>query len=904
MFTYVADTPEKNAYVLGVGHGTTTSLNGQVGTGLLWTSDVEGSNLRIYNAVPSNGFLTLINSFVIPGVTKFTRPVFGDARAYMGTTQGALYGFGSPVNLPFNCSAPYDFGVVALKNSSAPLTVQCQAVVNTVVTAVSLAGNKNFVVSGVPSLPLTVQAGSNFSFQAMFTPGQVGPLSSSVLLNTTANGYSPNMPVALKGTGESLNPLLAINPNTVSFTGVITGQQQGGVNSSVILYNQGNGILNITGIDFSIVSEGGATVQPNMTAGGPQVQQFTFYNVPTSIPAKSQAIVNVNFNPSQSGNFAVYLTVHSNGGNSILDVLATSGTYPAALIEFQAADGSGNWIPYTNGTTFTFGAVTEQQTKTLKMRLTNSGDKNAGRLSVTVSKPPFGVPGIIGAANAVDLGEGTSLGAGESATASLFCSVPKSQVNVDSYNGSTTWTLNTGDPNMGKVFIPFSCQAVSEQVGPLAANGSATYRYDFCAVENNPGRQLSNMLFASPNNTNEMCITACGAAGYKYCGTQYLQECWAGNSVPIQSTLDRDCNYACTGSINETCGGNGYFHNASYISLFVNPALPEGAKNPTGGNNGGNTATPSESPAVIGSYSFIGCYTEASAGRALPNRVDNDAGMTLEYCASQMQAYTYFGVEYGQECYGGNVLGQGAALTNIGDCSIACPGNSSEPCGAGNRLQLYQSNSTISVSASTTTGAPITSPTASSMTPASIGAFSYVGCYTEGTAGRALADSRVDNDPAMTLEFCAGQMQAYQYFGVEYGQECYGGSTLGAGSVSAPASDCSFPCPGNANELCGAGGRLQLYQKNSSLPTSSSGVLPTMTSTAVSTPTGPATVQSITGWSYVGCYTEGTSDRALNGLENPVSSNKNTVEVCGAACAGFTYFGVEYGSECETLLLI
>ena len=878
-----------------MGHGTTTSLNGQAGTGLLWTSDVEGANLRIYNAVPSNGYLTLINSFVIPGVTKFTRPVFGDARAYIGTTQGALYGFGSPVNLPFNCSAPYDFGTVALKNSSAPLTIQCQAVVSTVVTAVSLAGNKNFVISGVPTLPVTVQQGSNFSFQAVFSPAQVGPLSSSVLLNTTANGYSPNMPVALKGTGESLNPLLAVNPNTVSFSGVVTGQLQGGVNSSVIFYNQGDMALNITGIDYSIVSEGGPTVKPNGTAGNPQVSQFTFYNLPTSIPAKSQVVVTVNFNPSTSGNFAVYLTVHSNGGNSILDVLATSGTYPAALIEFQAADGSGKWVPYTNGTIFTFGSVLEQQTKTLKMRLTNVGDKNAGRLSVTVSKPPFGVPGIIGAVNSIDLGEGTSLGAGESANASLFCSVPKSQVNVDSYNGSTTWTMNTGDPNMGKVFIPFSCQAVSEQVGPLAANGSAIYRYDFCAVENNPGRQLSNFLYASQNNTNEMCITACGAAGYKYCGSQYLQECWAGNSIPIQSSLERDCNYACTGSINETCGGNGYFHNGSYISLFMNPALPEGAKNPTGGNNGGgNTAVSLASPATIGSFAFVGCYTEASAGRALQNRVDNDTGMTLEFCASQMIAYKYFGVEYWQECYGDNVLGPGSALTHLSDCSFACPGNSSEACGAGNRLQLYQTNSTITISNSTTTGGPTTSPTSTSQTPSSIGAFSYLGCYTEGTNSRALADSRVDNDGGMTLEYCAGQMKAYQYFGVEYGQECYGGNSLGVGAVHAPESDCSFPCPGNAYELCGAGSRLQLYKRNGSLPTS------TLSSGATPTPTGPVTVQSISGWSYLGCYTEGTNTRALSGLLDPVSGNQNTVEACGAACAGFKYFGVEYGSECES----
>ena len=105
-FNHVADSPEKNAYILGVGHGTVTSLNDQPGTGLVWTSDVEGSNLRIHNAIPdpTSNLLVEINSFVLPGVTKFTRPVFGDGIVFQGTTIGAIYALGAPVNLPMNCT--------------------------------------------------------------------------------------------------------------------------------------------------------------------------------------------------------------------------------------------------------------------------------------------------------------------------------------------------------------------------------------------------------------------------------------------------------------------------------------------------------------------------------------------------------------------------------------------------------------------------------------------------------------------------------------------------------------------------------------------------------------------------------------------------------------------------------
>ena len=643
-FTKVADTPEKNAYVLGTGHGTTTSLNGQAGTGLYWLTDVDGYNLRIYNAVPQNGALQLIKSANIPGVTKFARPVFGDGRAYVGTLQGALYCFGSPVNLPFTCSSPNDFGKELLNSTSAAKTIQCQAGVDTQVTSLNLKGNPNFKITSYPSLPVSVSKGQNFSFQAVFAPQTPGPLSSDVVLSTVngGTGYSITTPVSLKGTGDSLSPLLAVTPNTVSFSGVITGQQAGGVSQSIIFSNNGDADLHITSIDYSTISETGALVTPNKTAQGVQVGPFTFQGVPSVIPGGSQVTVEVNFNPSESGNFAVYVNVNSDGGKKVFDVVATAGTYPKAVLEFQAADGSGKWIPYTNNSPpFTFGNVYEQHTKSLKMRLTNNGSSSAASLSVTVSKPPFGVPGIIGAQNQVDLAEGTVLAAGESATAVLYCSVPQSQVNIDSYNGSALWTMNTGDPSFGKQFIQFTCNAVAEQVGPLASNGSAIYRYDGCWKENDPGRQLKTQLWGqNPNNTNGDCINACAAKGYALAGTQYESECWCGTAQPKHQTNETDCNYQCTGNSTQTCGGNGYFHDGSFISLFNN------------GNGVPSTGTTTD-PGIVksaGAYNYTGCYTEATVGRALSAKAISTSDMTIEYCAGNCTGYQLFGVEYGQEC--------------------------------------------------------------------------------------------------------------------------------------------------------------------------------------------------------------------------------------------------------------
>ncbi|MCJ1427052.1 hypothetical protein MMC29_004955 [Sticta canariensis] len=880
VFTKVADSPQKNAYILGVGHGTTTSLNGQSGTGLVWVSDVEGSNLRVYKAVPQNGLLELIQSANIEGVTKFTRPVFGDGRVYIGTTLGALHCFGSPVNLPLTCSSPNDFGNVSINSTSSVKTIQCKANVNAQVTGINLKGNANFQIAGQPSLPFTVTAGNNVSFQVTFNPTSPGPLSSDVLLDTIngAAGYALTTPVSLKGVGDSADPLLAVSPNTVTFNGVITGQQEGGVTQSIIFSNQGDGPLTIVGLDYSVISETGAFVQPTTTSDGVKIGPFTFKDLPTSIPGNGQATIDIVFDPSTNGNFAVYVHVRSNGGTKIFDVFGTAATNPVALLEFQAADGSGAWIEYTHDSPpFTFGDVYEQQTKVLKMRLTNKGESSAASLSVTVSKPPFGVPGIIGAQNQVDLGEGTALGAGESASANLFCSVPKSQVNVDSYSGSAVWTLNVGDPNFGKQFINFTCNAVAEQVGPLYANGSATYRYAGCYKENNPGRQLKTQVYGSQDNTNDICIAACGAQQYAFAGTQYLTECWCGNNIPILKSTDADCNYACSGNKNETCGGNGYFNNGdSFISLFSN-----------GLGGSGPTVVPS-----VGGFNYSGCYTEATNGRALSGKTLNANDMTIEHCASNCTSYKYFGVEFGSECYCGNTLGAGTVKAAGTDCSMTCPGNPNEICGNGNRLTLYAvaGQASLSSSADPTTSTSVPVPTGP-ITVQSAGSFNFTGCYTEATTGRALTGSALANN-AMTVEKCAAFCAAYTYMGIEYASECYCGNTIAAGSILA-ASGCSMTCSGNSSEYCGGPNRLDLYTAGSATAGTSTG---STTSVATPTPTGPITVQSVGKFNFTGCYTEDTAGRALTG--STLANNDMTVEKCAAFCAAYTYMGIEYASEC------
>jgi len=181
-------------------------------------------------------------------------------------------------------------------------------------------------------------------------------------------------------------------------------------------------------------------------------------------------------------------------------------------------------------------------------------------------------------------------------------------------------------------------------------------RYTGCFKENNPGRQLKTQLYAdATNNTNAECIAACAKGNYIFCGTQYNRECWAGPTIPVQQVDDGNCNYPCTGDVNQICGGNGVGAGAggSYISLFADSSQYNGnTTTPTSG--GGGTTTPPVggpyvNPGVLG-YSSLGCYTEGTNTRALSNQV-TPANKTVAGCitACAPSKYQYVGLEYGGE---------------------------------------------------------------------------------------------------------------------------------------------------------------------------------------------------------------------------------------------------------------
>jgi hypothetical protein len=87
----------------------------------------------------------------------------------------------------------------------------------------------------------------------------------------------------------------------------------------------------------------------------------------------------------------------------------------------------------------------------------------------------------------------------------------------------------------------------------------------------------------------------------------------------------------------------------------------------------------------------------------------------------------------------------------------------------------------------------------------------------------------------------------------------YCGNSFSAGSVAAAAGDCSFPCAGNAAEICGAGNRLSVYTTGGGTGTTTVGgggggttTTPPVQTTQPAGP-GPQIAGLPAGWVYSGC---------------------------------------------------
>ncbi|KAI2619508.1 WSC domain-containing protein [Hypomontagnella submonticulosa] len=328
-----------------------------------------------------------------------------------------------------------------------------------------------------------------------------------------------------------------------------------------------------------------------------------------------------------------------------------------------------------------------------------------------------------------------------------------------------------------------------------ALSGS-TFVFAGCVAESGTSRTITGYSFTSDNMTIESCTSACAAKGYPLAGLEYSKECFCGRSLGSASASDCSSTpqMVCAGNATEWCGA------PNLLAVW----------NDTSSAISSQALTAAVTNINNGTASYLGCYTDTgSDGLTLSQDSYASDSMTANSCATYCQGknYALSGIEYGRECFCGNAIKASSTAAAEADCNMACKGDWTQICGGPWRMSIW--NNTLYV------------PT-HNLAEVSNGGYAYLGCYTEGTSGRALAKgssagstSASTSDASMTVEKCAGYCggKGYTYMGVEYGQECYCNNDGPLnGATKASEGDCSMTCKGDPTEWCGGGNRISVYK--------------------------------------------------------------------------------------------
>jgi hypothetical protein len=265
--------------------------------------------------------------------------------------------------------------------------------------------------------------------------------------------------------------------------------------------------------------------------------------------------------------------------------------------------------------------------------------------------------------------------------------------------------------------------------------------------------------------------------------------------------------------------------------------------------------------------------------------------MSYEACAIGCAGYSYFGVEYADECYCGNTIQSPGARAPDGSvgCNMACNGNAAEMCGGSNRMNFFAAAGVTVTTATTSTGSS-TATSASSTTAASgptslPNGWASQGCWVDNAHGRIMANQQTDSN-TLTIESCVAICSGLNYTvaGMEYSTQCFCDNHLINAATQAAIGDCAMTCSGNTNEKCGGPDRMTVY---------STGGAPAVLPVAVIQKTGlPGT------WQYQGCIADNFTQGGTFKYEVilPANDAQNCLTLCTAY--GFMAAGLEYGNQC------
>ncbi|KAE9399153.1 WSC-domain-containing protein [Gymnopus androsaceus JB14] len=360
-----------------------------------------------------------------------------------------------------------------------------------------------------------------------------------------------------------------------------------------------------------------------------------------------------------------------------------------------------------------------------------------------------------------------------------------------------------------------------------------SYNLQGCYSESSNWGHLTYTAWQN-NSTNsaETCIDACSAAVYSFAALSNGSACYCGNSS--DTSTPANCSSLCSGNPGEICGG------PNTVTLYQNASRVECA---------------------VG-YPSIGCYAEndwRSGGqpRLLTTQL-TIANLTVEKCISACRAdeYVFAGVEYGSQCFCGNVTDVEASEwteASTDDCSMPCDGNTGEACGGGENygtIIVYNLTDTCPSSGGTG-GSGTGSGSATTTTATTTVIVTATTTTTKTTTGTTTGTGSSSGDPVITTTKTAtttitttATTTDSSGTGTGAGDSSSGASTTAATTVT-KTSTVTATATATATGSSGTGGG----STGTAATTTTKTATTTITTTATATSTG-----SGKGWALKGCY--------------------------------------------------
>jgi hypothetical protein len=464
---------------------------------MIWTPNGAGTGaqLRAYDPVPVAGKPVLRWSAPIGTSAKFATPGVGAGRLYVGTRDGHVLGFGSPVT-PVLTGSAVAFPTTTVGSSSQK--TETLTATDAIVLS-SLSSSSTQFTLGTPSrpLPATLAAGQTIQVPVSFTPTATGPIGGT-LTATTSTGKTATF--ALSGSGQAATAQLDVTPPLVSFGGTAVG---GHLSGSATFRNVGGAPLTINAVHLPAAPFGASGVPA----------------VGSAIAPGGSVTVTVTFDPTATGTFNDQIGLDTTGGNKAIGLSGTAGSAGVLKVTSETND---------------YGSLAVGGSAVKTFTVANTGGVP---VTITKSKPPTG--GAFAATTT--LAEGTTIAPGATLTESVVFAP-----NAAGY-ASGTWSIN-GDDTTGLHQVAFTGSGtIPAPVTPAwSLNGVATIASGVLKLTGTTATTRGSSFYTTPLDSSRHLTVA------------YDQTIGGGSGADGMTLTLADAATATPTALGATGGGLGY----------------------------------------------------------------------------------------------------------------------------------------------------------------------------------------------------------------------------------------------------------------------------------------------------------------------------------------------------------